>query len=103
MGVHRTTSEAARVYAERERILGNGIILLGAASESLASIDKPTLERIGNLSSALLPYSPGYAGKLMLIISRLFLTLAGAKEKEHRLPALEELEKEIKELQEKMP
>jgi hypothetical protein len=102
MGVHRTTSEAAKAYAERERVLGEGIMLLGTASESLRSMDRKTLEKMGNLSYGLMPYSPGYAGKLMLIVSRLFYALAGAKEGKVGLYDLKKLENEIEGLREKL-
>ena len=39
MGVHRITSEAAKAYAARERVLGSGISILGL---SLIHISEPT-------------------------------------------------------------
>ena len=72
MGVHRVTSEAAKAYAARERALGNGIVTLGLAAERISTVDKRTLEKCGDLAAELLPYSPGYVGKTMLIIARLF-------------------------------
>ncbi len=98
MGVHRITSEAAKYYAKRERILGNGISLLGFASERLDDLTKEQLEKLGDLASMLLPHSPGYAGKLIPIIARLFWKLAGVKEKEFKYVELDEIEKYIEEL-----
>ncbi|NOZ58415.1 MAG: hypothetical protein GXO66_02380 [Euryarchaeota archaeon] len=98
MGVHRVTSEAARAYAARERVLGAGITLLGLAAEKAKELDKATLEKCGDVAAQLLPYSPGYAGKLMLVSARLFWALAGAEEKEAKVVSLEELEKAIEEL-----
>lgn len=98
MGVHRITSEAARAYAARERILGGGITVLGLAAENASKLDKRTLERCGDLAGSLLPYSPGYVGKLMFITARLFWRLALVEEKETKVVPLEELEREIEEL-----
>lgn len=101
MGVHRITSEAAKYYAQRERVLGSGISLLGMASEKVGELDKETLEKLGDISAYLLPHSPGYAGKLTAVIARLFWALAGVKEKEFEFKELEEIEKMIEELKEK--
>ncbi|WP_457554734.1 hypothetical protein [Candidatus Pyrohabitans sp.] len=98
MGVHRVTSEAAKAYAARERVLGAGINVLGIAAEKASKLDKGTLEKCGDIAAKLLPYSPGYAGKLMLVSARLFWALAGAQEKEAKVVGLEELESEIEEL-----
>lgn len=98
MGVHRITSEAARYYAKREKVLGNAISLLGSASEKLDKLTKEHFEKLGDLASMLLPHSPGYAGKLMPIIARLFWKLAGVGEKEFKYVELDELEKYIEEL-----
>jgi hypothetical protein len=95
MGVHRVTSQAAKAYAARERTLGSGISLLGSAAENASKLDKQILERCGDLAGALLSYSPGYSGKLMLITARLFWNLAAVKEKESKVISLEELEEEI--------
>ncbi len=102
MGVHRITSEAAKYYAARERVLGNGISLLGAASEKASQLDKALLEELGDLAAALLPHSPGYAGKLMAVVARLFWALAGVGEKEFKFIELEDLEKKIEELRQKI-
>lgn len=102
VGVHRVTSEAAKAYAARERVLGGGISVLGSAAENASKLDKETLERCGDLAGALLPYSPGYAGKLMLVTARLFWHLASAKEKEVGVVPLEELEKKIEELKKRV-
>ena len=102
MGVHRITSEAARYYAARERILGSGILVLGTASEKVRELDKKTLEKCGDLASILLPHSPGYAGKLMPTIARLFWALAGVDEKEFKFSDLEEVENLVKELKKEL-
>ena len=98
MGVHRVTSEAAKAYAARERILGSGISLLGSAAERASKLDKKTLERCGDLAGALLSYSPGYTGKLMLVTARLFWRLSSTEEKESKVVPLDDLEREIEEL-----
>ncbi|MHC1635528.1 MAG: hypothetical protein ACXQTS_02745 [Candidatus Methanospirareceae archaeon] len=98
MGVHRVTSEAARAYAARERVLGSGISILGYAAEKATKLDKETLEKCGDIAAELLPYSPGYAGKLMLVTARLFWALAGVKEKEMKVIPLEELEKKLEDI-----
>ncbi|WP_456475111.1 hypothetical protein [Candidatus Pyrohabitans sp.] len=98
MGVHRVTSEAAKAYAARERVLGAGITVLGLAAEKAAKVDKATLEKCGDIAAQLLPYSPGYAGKLMLVTARLFWTLAGVEEKKTTVVSLEELEAKIEEI-----
>jgi hypothetical protein len=98
MGVHRITSEAAKYYAKREKILGSGITLLGLASEKLDKLSKDQLEKLGDLAASLLPHSPGTAGKLMPIIARLFWKLAGVGEKEFEFVELDELEKRIETL-----
>ncbi len=102
MGVHRITSEAARYYAKRERVLGAGITLLGSASEKVGSLTKEQLENLGDLAAMLLPHAPGYAGKLMPIIARLFWKLAGVNEKEFKFVELDELERVIEELREEI-
>ncbi len=98
MGVHRITSEAAKYYAKREKVLGAGITLLGSASEKVDTLTKEQLEKLGDLAAMLLPHAPGYAGKLMPIIARLFWKLAGVNEKEFKLVELDELERTIEEL-----
>ncbi len=95
MGVHRVTSEAARAYVRREKILGGAISVLGKASTCLDSLDNNTLEKCGDLASDLLPHAPGYAGKLMLVIARLFWSAAGVPEKEGKTPSLEEIESRL--------
>ncbi len=102
MGVHRITSEAAKHYAQRERILGNGISLLGSASEIASKLDKETAEKFGDLASYLLPHSPGYAGKLMAVTARLFWALAGVEEKEWEFKDLGDIERLIEELRSKI-
>ncbi len=98
MGVHRVTSEVAKAYAAREKVLGAGISILGKAAEKIKELDKETIEKCGDVAAELLPYSPGYAGKLMLVAARLLWALAGVEEKETRLLPLEELEKELESL-----
>ncbi len=98
MGVHRITSEAAKYYALREKVVGSGISLLGLASENLDRLSKNQLEKLGDLAAKLLPHSPGYAGKMMPIVARLFWKLAGVNEKKFELVELKKLEKEIENL-----
>ncbi len=102
MGVHRITSEAAKYYAQREKVVGTGITLLGEASMNLDKLDKDQLEKLGDLAAKLLPHSPGYAGKMMPIVARLFWRLAGVNEKEFGFAELEEIEKEIEELKKEL-
>lgn len=102
MGVHRITSEAARAYAARERVLGSGISILGYAAERVSELSRDTLERCGDAAGNLLPYAPGYAGKLMLITARLFWALAGVPEKEMKVIPLEELERELEALKDEI-
>ena len=59
MGVHRITSEAAKAYAARERVLGSGISILGYAAERVSELEKETLEKCGDAAGNLLPYAPG--------------------------------------------
>ncbi len=102
MGVHRITSEAAKYYALREKVVGNGIALLGEASINLDRLTKEQLEKLGDLAAKLLPHAPGYAGKMMPIVARLFWKLAGIEEKEYKFVELEELEREIEELRKEL-
>ncbi len=102
MGVHRITSEAAKYYAARERVLGVGISILGSASEKAGELNKETLEKCGDLAASLLPYAPGYAGKLIAITSRLFWSIAGVGEKEFKFLEIPELEKFIDELKKEL-
>lgn len=95
MGVHRISSEAAKYYALRERVIGSMISLLGEATMNLEKLSKEDLEKLGDLAAKLLPHSPGYAGKLVPIIARLLWKLAGVKEKEFMFVELSLLEKEI--------
>ncbi len=98
MGVQRVTSPAAQAYVAREKVLGDGIALLGAASEKAAKLDKRTLEKCGDVAAELLPHAPGYAGRMLLVTARLFWALAGVKEKEARMTSYEEIEKKLGEL-----
>jgi len=98
VGVHRVTSEAAKAYAARERVLGNGISTLGIVAEKVTNVDKKTLEKCGDLAAEMLPYSPGYVGKTILIIARLFWAMASVPEKEAKVVPLEQLEMKIEEI-----
>ncbi len=102
MGVHRITSEAAKYYAMRERVVGAGVTLLGEASINIDKLSKEQLEKLGDLAAKLLPHSPGYAGKMMPIVARLFWKLAGVEEKEFGFAELEDLEKEIEQLKKEL-
>ncbi len=98
MGVHRVTSDVAKAYAARERVLGSGISVLGIAAENAATLDKGLAEKCGEIAAELIPHSPGYAGKLMLVTARLFWAIAGVEEKEAKVIPLEDLEREIESL-----
>lgn len=98
MGVHRITSEAAKYYALREKVIGNAISLIGEASMKIDKLDKERLEKLGDLAAKMLPYAPGYAGKTVPIIARLFWKLAGVGEKEFKFISLEELDHEVEKL-----
>jgi len=102
LGVHRITSESAKYYAMRERVVGAGITLLGLASEKAAELGKEELEVLGDLAANLLPHSPGYAGKLIPTVARLFWTLAGVGEKEFKFVEIGELEKIIEDLKKRI-
>ena len=99
MGVHRVTSEAARAYVRRKKALGTGISMLGKASAMIRDMDAKTLEKCGDLASDLLAHAPGYAGKLMLVVARLFWFAAGVEEKEGRAATLEDIESELESLE----
>ena len=103
MGVHRVTSEAARAYANREKALGDGITTLGVAAENAPQLDKRVLEKCGDLAGELLPYSPGYVGKTMIIIARLFWAIASTPEKKTKIVSLEDLEKKIEAIKKALP
>ncbi|MEM2726758.1 MAG: hypothetical protein QXV61_00675 [Archaeoglobaceae archaeon] len=102
MGVHRITSESARFYAMRERIVGSAISLIGEASLKINELSREQCEKIGDLASKLLPYAPGYAGKTMPIIARLFWKLANVKEKDFPLVEMDKLEKEVEDLKKEL-
>ncbi|MBO8183667.1 MAG: hypothetical protein H0Z28_12920 [Archaeoglobus sp.] len=102
MGVHRITSEAAKYYATKEKILGTGINLFGVASERVGEIDKKDLESLGDLAAALLPHTPGNSGKLMVVVARLFWALAGVAEKEFKILPLEEIETLVEDLKQRI-
>jgi hypothetical protein len=102
MGVHRVTSEAAKAYAARERILGSGISVLGVGAEKAAALNQKLAEECGDVAAELIPHAPGYAGKLMLVAARLFWALAGVEEKETKILSLEELEGKIEALKKEL-
>ncbi|MDI9646668.1 MAG: hypothetical protein QFX40_08290 [Archaeoglobales archaeon] len=102
VGVHRITSEAAKYYALREKVIGGAVSLIGDASTKLEELNKKQLEKLGDLAAKLLPHAPGYAGKTAPIIARLFWKLAGVKEKEFTFVSLEELDREIEELKKEL-
>lgn len=102
MGVHRITSESAKFYAMRERIVGSAISLIGEASLRIDELSRTQCEKLGDLASKLLPYAPGYAGKTMPIIARLFWKLANVKEKDFPLVEMDKLEQEIEELRKEL-
>lgn len=103
MGVHRVTSEAAKAYVKREKVLGNAISLLGRASTIVDELDDDILQECGDLAADLLPHAPGYAGKLMLVIARLFWSVAGVPHKDGRATGLDEVETRLKELENSLP
>ncbi len=102
MGIAKITSDAAKYYSYRERILAEGISLLLNASEKLDSIDKDTIEKLGDIAYWLLPHAPGYAGKLLIVIYRALWNLAGKGEKNLKVISLEELEKKINDMKKKI-
>jgi hypothetical protein len=102
MGVHRVTSDAARAYVRREKVLGSAISILGRASSQIDELDNETLEMCGDLASDLLPHAPGYAGKLMMVIARLFWSTGTAGEKEGRNASLEDIEAQLATLEGKI-
>jgi hypothetical protein len=82
---------------QRERILGEGLSLLGAAA------DKPTaspqaLEAAGDLAAQLVPHAPGYTGKALQIVATQFWRQAKVKEKAAEMLSFDDLEKKVNEL-----
>ncbi len=102
MGVHRITSESAKYYAAREKLVGSGITLLGLASEKVSELNKKDLEAIGDMAAALLPYAPGYAGKLLPVVARVFWNLSGSGEKEFEFIEIDKLEQMVEVLKKKL-
>jgi hypothetical protein len=102
MGSRVVVSDAAKYYAAREKVLGAGITLLKHASEKIDSLSKEDIEAIGDIAAALLPHAPGYAGKLVTVVARLFWALAGINAKEMKYVELEDLEKQIEEMKKKI-
>jgi hypothetical protein len=80
MGVDSLHSDAAKAFVERERMLGRAITILGDASQHVKALDRDTLTACSDLAHDLLPLAPGYAGKLLLIVSRLFSSAADMEE-----------------------
>lgn len=76
MNLRIKQSEAAKIFEERETILGRGISILGQASLGVREMDQGALSVCGDLAHDLLAFAPGYAGKLLLIVSRLFSSAA---------------------------
>jgi len=75
--------------------------LLGSASGKVTILRKDGLIALGDIAAALLPHAPGYAGKLIAVVARLFWAMAGSKG-EFKLVELEELEKWIEEAKKKI-
>jgi len=76
MNVEVKRSTPGKTFEERETILGRGISVLGQASLDVKEMDGGALSVCGDLAYDLLAFAPGYAGKLLLIISRLFSSAA---------------------------
>ncbi|RLG36396.1 MAG: hypothetical protein DRN91_08065 [Candidatus Alkanophagales archaeon] len=72
--------------------------MLGEASEKVTSLDKKHLEELGDAAAELVPYSPGYAGKILQIVARLFWALAGVPEKEAEFKDVEALDDKLDKL-----
>lgn len=100
MGVEAVSSDGAKAFVLRERILGGAITVLGEASQCVESLDRDTLSRCGDLAHDLLPFAPGYAGKLLVIISRLFSSAAGLEGGyNEKVRSLSQMQDEIEQLQ----
>jgi hypothetical protein len=97
MGVHRITSPAAKAYMTRERILGDGLTLLGTAAEK-SGLSPQALEAAGDLAAQLVPHAPGYGGKALQIVAAQFWKQAKVKEKAAEMLSFEELEKKVEDL-----
>jgi len=97
MGVHRITSPAAKAYMTRERILNDGMAVLGVAAEK-TGLDRSALEAAGDLAAQLVPHAPGYGGKALQIMATQFWKQAGVKEKQADMLSFEELEKKVEAL-----
>ncbi len=101
MGVNSVRSEAAKAFVRKERILSEAISILGEASINARSLDLGTMDVCGDLAHDLLPYAPGYSGKLLLIISRLFWAMADIDQEEeskHDIVSLERIQSKISQL-----
>lgn len=102
MGVDRNVrSEATEYYMQQNRLVNDGISLLGEASEKASKLNKETLGKLGDFAAEVVAYAPGYAGRLCLVSARLFWTLAGAeasREGKRKVVSLDNLEKRLKEL-----
>ncbi|VVB54250.1 Uncharacterised protein [uncultured archaeon] len=102
MGVHLVTSDAAKAFAAREKVMGRGISLLGIASSKVKTLDKATLEQLGDVSAELVPHALGTTGKLFHVTARLLWATAGVKEKEAKFVDILELDKKIEKLEKKV-
>ncbi|MBI4361850.1 MAG: hypothetical protein HY558_01610 [Euryarchaeota archaeon] len=101
MGVDRNySSPAAQYYLLRDRMVVEGIRLLGAAAEKPERVGAKEWQRLGDLSAQILAYAPGYAGKLYLVCARLCYAMAGNKTPrlKAKVASPEALEKEIRQL-----
>ena len=101
MGVDAVQSDAAKAFVQRERMLGRAITILGEASQHVKALDRGTLTACSDLAHDLLPLAPGYAGKLLLIISHLFSSAADLEEEgfSHTARTLSQVQTEIDRLE----
>ncbi|MEO6665767.1 MAG: hypothetical protein ABIO65_03200 [Nitrospiria bacterium] len=97
MGVHRITSPAAKAYMTRERILNDGMSLLGTAAEK-TGLSQQTLEAAGDLAAQLVPHAPGYGGKALQILATQFWRQAKVKDKSVDMLSFEDLEEKVEAL-----
>ncbi len=106
MGVDRNVrSQATEYYLKRDKVVHDGISLLGEASEKARKLDSETLAKVGDFAAEVIAYAPGYAGRLYLVAARLFWALGKAdtdREAKRKVVPLEELEKRLGELKRKV-
>jgi hypothetical protein len=81
----------------RERILGDGMTLLGIVAEK-SGLSPQVLEAAGDLAAQLVPHAPGYGGKALQIVASQFWRQAKVKEKAAEMLSFEELEKKVEAL-----